>query len=44
MEWLKSRTKHHPDVHVTNFTDSLADGRAFMALLNGAGNACILHL
>jgi Calponin homology (CH) domain len=37
MEWLKSRTKGHPDVHVTNFTDSLADGKAFMALMHGAG-------
>ncbi|CAM9262593.1 unnamed protein product [Phaeothamnion confervicola] len=34
MDWLKKRTKNYPDVNVTNFTDSFADGKAFLALLN----------
>ncbi|KAG5181257.1 hypothetical protein JKP88DRAFT_346660 [Tribonema minus] len=38
MEWLKGRTKHHPDINVHNFTDSLADGKAFMAIMEGAAD------
>ncbi|CAM9537578.1 unnamed protein product [Chrysoparadoxa australica] len=36
MEWVQKRTKHYPDINVTNFTDSFADGKAFMAILNDA--------
>eukprot|EP00903_Cladosiphon_okamuranus_P014515 g13464.t1 len=34
MEWLTKRTANFPDVSVTNFTTSLADGRALLAVLN----------
>lgn len=34
MEWLTKRTANFPDVSVTNFTSSLADGRALLAVLN----------
>eukprot|EP00752_Nemacystus_decipiens_P011823 g10491.t1 len=34
MEWLTRRTAKFPDVDVTNFTSSLADGRALLAVLN----------
>ena len=34
MEWITKRTRHYPDVEVTNFTDSLADGRALLAILD----------
>lgn len=33
MEWIVQRTKHYPDVSVTDFTDTLADGKAFLAIL-----------
>lgn len=34
MEWMKTITRNHPDVHVHNFTSCLADGKAFLAMLN----------
>ncbi|CAN0146072.1 unnamed protein product, partial [Ectocarpus sp. 12 AP-2014] len=34
MEWMTRRTKDFPDVEVTNFTTSLADGRVLLAILN----------
>ncbi|CAN0355766.1 unnamed protein product, partial [Discosporangium mesarthrocarpum] len=34
LAWVRKRTKNHPDVVVTNFTESFADGRAFLAMLN----------
>ena len=34
MEWITKRTRHYPDVEVTNFTESLADGRALLAILD----------
>lgn len=33
MEWITNRTRDYPDVNVTNFTESLADGRALLAIL-----------
>ncbi|MEM7650916.1 MAG: hypothetical protein AAF204_02395 [Pseudomonadota bacterium] len=34
MEWMVRRTKDFPDVEVSNFTTSLADGKALLAVLN----------
>jgi acetylornithine deacetylase/succinyl-diaminopimelate desuccinylase-like protein len=36
MDWVKKRVANYPDVDVVNFTDSFADGKAFMAILNDA--------
>lgn len=34
MEWMGKRTSNYPDVSVTNFTESLADGKALLAILD----------
>ncbi|CAN0350361.1 unnamed protein product [Ascophyllum nodosum] len=34
MEWMRQRTRDYPDVCVTDFSGSLSDGRAFLAVLN----------
>ncbi|CAN0028517.1 unnamed protein product [Hapterophycus canaliculatus] len=39
MEWMSRRTKEFPDVQVSNFTTSLADGRALLAILNDCNPA-----
>ncbi|CAM9782219.1 unnamed protein product [Scytosiphon promiscuus] len=39
MEWMTRRTREFPDVNVSNFTTSLADGRALLAILNDCNPA-----
>lgn len=34
LEWVRKRTRDYPGVKVTDFTSSLADGRAFLAILD----------
>lgn len=34
MKWAKKKSGGHDDVHVTDFTTSFMDGKAFMAILN----------
>mmetsp|Transcript_9444 Transcript_9444/g.14248 ORF Transcript_9444/g.14248 Transcript_9444/m.14248 type:complete len:1276 (+) Transcript_9444:142-3969(+) len=36
MNWLNRRAQKHPDINLTNFTDSLADGKVFLAVMEGA--------